>query len=208
MTPLKIALLGATGGVGGHFMKRALGTDHQVRALVRNPSKVAPDPHLTVLQGDATNPGDVASLISGADAVVSCVGNSKGNRIMERTAGAVLGAARELPDPPKCLFVSSIGCGGTSWVGKQVLSLIGGKESFADYDRADARISGETRVPYVLIRPAALTEKPGTGKYRVMTSGGVFSRPLPKADVANFLFDSLTTDEWNGHGGFQLGGRK
>lgn len=209
MTPLKIGLLGATGGVGGHFLKRALEAGHQVHALVRDPSRVATDhPHLTTMKGDATNPDDVATLISDLDVVVSCVGNPKGVLIMERTANGVLEAAAKHADPPKCLFVSSIGCGGSSWVIKLVLSLIGGKEGIADYDRADARISGETRVPHVLIRPAALTNKVGTGKYRVFSSGGTFARPISRADVANFLFDALSTDAWNGRGGFQLAGRK
>ena len=70
-TPLKIALLGATGGVGGHFLNRALEADHQVRALVRDPSKMATYPHLTTIKGDATNPDDVAALIADMDAVVS-----------------------------------------------------------------------------------------------------------------------------------------
>ena len=206
--PLKIALLGATGGVGGHFLQRTLEAGHQVRALVRDPSKMATDPHLTTIKGDATNPDDVAALIADMDAVVSCVGNPKGVHIMERTANAVLAAAGKRPDPPKCLFVSSIGCGGSSWVIKQMLSLIGGKAGFADYDRADALICGETRVPYVLVRPAALNRKPGTGKYRVFTSDGTFAKPIPRADVARFLFDAMTTDAWDGQGGFQLAGRK
>ena len=207
-TTLNIALLGATGGVGGHFLKRALAAGHQVRPLVRDPARLEASPRLAVIKGDATNPDDVAVLIANVDAVVSCVGNAKGALIMERTAGAVLAAAAQHPTPPKSMFVSSIGCGGTSWIVKQLLCLIGGRRGFADYDRADARISEETRVPYVLVRPAALNQKPGTGRYRVFTSDGTFAKPIPRADVAKFLFDALTTDAWNGQGGFQLAGRK
>lgn len=207
-TTLNIALLGATGGVGGHFLKRALDAGHRVRALVRNRSRLEAGPHLTAIRGDATNPDDVAVLIANVDAVVSCVGNPRGALIMERTANAVLAAAARHPDPPKCMFVSSIGCGGTSWIVKQLLWLIGGRRGFSDYDRADARISGETRVPYVLVRPAALNRKPGTGRYRVFASDGTFAKPIPRADVARFLFDALTTDAWDGQGGFQLAGRR
>ena len=89
-----------------------------------------------------------------------------------------------------------------------MLQMIGGRASFADYERADARISHETNVPYVLIRPAALKEKPGNGKYRVFQGDGTFARPIAKEDVATFLFDALESDKWDGTGGFQLAGRK
>lgn len=90
----------------------------------------------------------------------------------------------------------------------QLLRLINGRAGFEDYERADARIARETHVPYVLIRPAALKEKPGNGKYRVFQSDGTFARPMAKEDVAAFLFDAVGSDQWNGKGGFQLAGRK
>jgi len=119
-----------------------------------------------------------------------------------------LQASAEQSKPPKCLFVSSIGCGGTSWVVKQMLQLIGGRSSFADYERADARISREEKVPYVLVRPAALKEKPGNGKYRVFQGDGTFARPIAKEDVAAFLLDAISSNQWDGRGGLQLAGMK
>jgi len=62
--------------------------------------------------------------------------------------------------------------------------------------------------PHVLIRPAALKEKPGNGKYRVFQSDGTFARPMAKEDVAAFLFDAVGSDQRDGKGGFQLAGRK
>ncbi len=204
--PLQVALLGATGGVGGHFLERALEAGHQIRVLVRDPSRLPSVQGLTAIKGDATNRDDIDALVAGAGVIVSCLGNPKGMLIMEGAADAILEAAARQPGPPKCLFVTSIGCGGSSWVIKQVLSLIGGRQGFADYDRADARIRAETTVPWVLVRPAALTDKQGTGRYRVFRSSGTFARPIPRADVAKFLFDAMTCDDWDGQGGVQLAG--
>ena len=78
----------------------------------------------------------------------------------------------------------------------------------ADYERADARIEREANGPYVLIRPAALKEKPGNGKYRVFQGDGTFARPMAKEDVAAFLFDAVESEKWDGRGGFQLAGCK
>ena len=205
---MKIALLGATGAVGSHFLNKALAAGYEVKALVRTPEKLRKNKSLSVLKGDVKSPGDVAKHISGADVVVSCLGNVKGVLIMEKAAEAILQTAAEQSNPPKCLFLSSIGCGGTSWIVKQMLQMIGGRSSFADYERADARISREEVVPYVLFRPAALKEKPGNGKYRSFQGDGTFARPITKQDVAEFLLDAISSNQWDGRGGLQLAGMK
>ena len=85
---MNIALLGATGAVGGHFLTKALAAGYEVKALVRTPEKLRKDASLSVLKGDVTNPVDVAELIRGGDVVVSCLGNVKGMLIMN---GRMLG---------------------------------------------------------------------------------------------------------------------
>jgi len=205
---MKIALFGATGAVGGHFLKKVLDAGHEVIALVRSPEKLSEQPNLKLAKGDVTNTSEVQRLIDRADVVVSCLGNVKGVLIMEKAANAILEASAKQSKSQRCLFVSSIGCGGTSWVVKQMLQLIGGRSSFADYERADARISSEGEVPYVLVRPAALKEKPGNGKYRVFQDDGTFARPIAKEDVAEFLFDAISSNQWDGRGGLQLAGMK
>jgi putative NADH-flavin reductase len=205
---MRIALFGATGAVGGHFLNKALAAGHEVAALVRTPEKLTEHTNLSALKGDVTSPSDVAKVILDADVVVSCLGNVKGVLIMEKAAEAILQAAAAQPNPPKCLFVSSIGCGGSSWIVLQLLRLINGRAVFADYERADARIAREANVPYVLIRPAALKEKPGNGKYRVFQGDGTFARPMAKEDVAAFLFDAISSNQWDGQSGFQLAGVK
>lgn len=201
---MKIALFGATCAVGGYFLHKAMAAGHEVFALVRSPEKLCAQPNLVAVKGDVTNASNVQSVVDQADVVVSCVGNVKGVLIMEKAAEAILQAAATQSNPPKCLFVSSIGCGGTSWIVKQILQLIGGRASFADYERADARISHEANVPYVLIRPSALKEQPGNGKYLVFRGDGTFARPNAKEDVAEFLTDAMQNDQWNGAGGYQI----
>ena len=205
---MKIVLFGATGAVGGHFLKKALDAGHEVIALVRSPEKLSEQPNLKLAKGDVTNTSEVQRVIDRADVVVSCLGNVKGVLIMEKAANAILEASAKQSKPQKCLFISSIGCGGTSWVVKKMLQLIGGRSSFADYERADARISSEGEVPYVLVRPAALKEKPGNGKYRVFQDDGTFARPIAKEDVAEFLFDAISSNQWDDRGGLQLAGMK
>jgi putative NADH-flavin reductase len=68
---MNIALIGATGFVGAAILSTLLQRGHQVTALVRNASKLAPQPGLTVKVTDAYDADAVAAAVRGHDAVVS-----------------------------------------------------------------------------------------------------------------------------------------
>lgn len=71
---MKIVVFGATGNVGRQVVAEALRRGHEVVGVVRDPAKVeSPDDRVKLVQGDATNADDVASIIRGADAVVSAI---------------------------------------------------------------------------------------------------------------------------------------
>src|SRR5215218_7904292 len=56
-------------------MREALEQGHEVTALARNPSAVAPeDPRLRVLQGNALDASEVEAAVAGQDAVLSALG--------------------------------------------------------------------------------------------------------------------------------------
>ena len=71
---MQIAILGATGGIGGHVLDWALRAGHPVHALARDPQALPPAAGLTVTRGDALDETAVAEVIDGADAVVSALG--------------------------------------------------------------------------------------------------------------------------------------
>lgn len=73
---MKIALFGATGRVGGRVLEYALAEGHTVRALARDPSRLAPRPGLEVVPGDVLDPAVVAKVVAGADAVISGLGGA------------------------------------------------------------------------------------------------------------------------------------
>jgi len=206
-----VVVLGATGNIGRQFINQALRAGHAVRAFARNRAKFnqSDSPDIEVFEGDATNAGDVARAVAGADVVVSCLGNVGKHHIMLQSFENILAAAAAQPTIPRCLLITSVGCGGTSWLVKQMLILIGGdKAGFQDYDRADSRVLDESTVPCVLVRPYALTDKQGNGKYNATEKqNATFMRPIPRADVATFLVDAMVDKRWDGKPGIQLGGR-
>lgn len=73
---MHLALFGATGRVGGRVLEYALADGHTVRALVRDPAKLAPRPGLEIVQGDVLDPDAVARTVAGCDAVLSGLGGA------------------------------------------------------------------------------------------------------------------------------------
>ncbi len=213
---LTVAVLGGTGNLGRLFVQQALEDGHTLRVLVRNPARLAPSDHERVeaVVGDATLAEDVARVVAGADVVVSCLGNAGKLRVMDVAASHILAAAGSQPKAPRCLFISSVGCGGTSFLVKWMLIVIGtfqglGKGSFDDYEAADTRIRAETGVPCVLVRPYALTDKAGTGAYLATENQkATFMRSISRTDVARFLLAAVTDTQWDGKPGVQLGGAR
>jgi len=72
-----VTIFGASGGIGKHAVRHALSEGYEVRAYLRNPSKLEiTDDKLTVIQGELSDIEKVTQAISGCDAVVWCVGIS------------------------------------------------------------------------------------------------------------------------------------
>lgn len=71
-----IVLIGATGHIGSRILAEALSRGFSVTAVARTPSKLAERKGLTVVQGDALEPSRFASVLKGADALVSALSPS------------------------------------------------------------------------------------------------------------------------------------
>ena len=68
-----IALIGASGNVGGRILAEALQRGHSVVGIVRHPEKLSAQPRFTIARGDIANPAELAKHLRGADVVVASV---------------------------------------------------------------------------------------------------------------------------------------
>lgn len=69
---MNIALIGASGFVGSAILKEALNRGHQVKAIVRNPEKIAVHhDHLTIEKANVLEASLVTEAVRGNDAVIS-----------------------------------------------------------------------------------------------------------------------------------------
>lgn len=95
----KIVVIGATGYVGSAILKEALGRGHQVKAIVRDPSKLTLiHPHLKVVGGSVTDTDFLSRELAKSDAVISAFNPGWSNpNIYEETLegyGSILCAVR------------------------------------------------------------------------------------------------------------------
>ena len=75
---ITIAVLGATGMVGGFVLQQALLEGYDIRALARTPDKLdALKDRITIIQGDARDPLAIEELLTGSDVIVSALGPVK-----------------------------------------------------------------------------------------------------------------------------------
>lgn len=72
---MKVIIFGASGGIGKFAVHHALEKGYEVKAFLRNPSKLTiKHGNLTIIQGEITNYKDVRNAVQGCDAVIWCVG--------------------------------------------------------------------------------------------------------------------------------------
>ena len=70
---MRIAVLGAGGGLGRNVVDAARAAKHDVVALVRDPKRAELPDDVTTVVGNATHVDDVADTMTGADAAMFCV---------------------------------------------------------------------------------------------------------------------------------------
>jgi putative NADH-flavin reductase len=198
---LRLAILGATGGIGGHLLTWALDAGHRVHALARSPEALPPRAGLTVTRGDALDEAAVAEVIAGADAVLSALG-PRGAKAPGLLAGAAsnIVSAMQKTGARRLICVSAAGAYITgdpnmNRLVKLVLPRVFAKP-FADV-RGMEDVIRESDLDWTLVRATRLVNGPGTGQYRVSPDypprgGGKISR----ADVAHFIAAELTEDGW------------
>lgn len=203
---MRIAVFGATGGTGQELLRQALALGHQVTALARRPQAVAvEDDGLRVVEGDVLRPEDVASVVAGADAVISALGigmHRHATTVYSAGTGNVIDAMKAA-DVARLLVVStsSLELPPPRRVAEYAVSKILHAILAAPYaDMAlmenAVRTSG---LEWTLVRAARLTHGAPTGRYRTRVDEklpGCWS--ISRADLAAYLLERITDDQTHG----------
>jgi putative NADH-flavin reductase len=198
---VRLALLGATGGIGGHVLDWALDAGHTVHALARRPGVLPPAAGLAVTAGDALDARAVAEAVADADAVVSALGprGAKSPGLLYGAAANIV-AGMEKARARRLICVSAAGAFITgdphmNRLVKMILPRVFATP-FADTRRMEDVI-GRSGLDWTMVRATRLTNGPRTGRYRVGPAypprGGW---KISRADVAQFIAATLTEGGW------------
>jgi len=194
-----LALFGATGKTGRRVLKRAIDAGYDVRALVRDPAKLAvTSDRLTVIRGDVLDAASVDQTIAGSDAVLAVFGHVKGSPPTLQADGT-----RRIVEAMKAHGV------------RRIVTLSGGGLRADDHDQpkaadklirfllktlsgpvlADAEqhlaVLADSGLDWTVVRGPRLTESPGDGVYRVGWVGVGTGTQISRDDLADFILTQV-----------------
>ena len=199
---MHLAIFGGTGRTGQHLVQQALDQGHQVTALARTPSRLPQtSDHLTVVQGDVTDPSAVQRAVAGADAVISVLGPTKNEPTFEISRGTqnilsamqqsgvkrliiAAGAGVRDPQDKPGLFDKAIGL---------LLKLVS-RYVYEDMLRTVELVRSSDR-DWTVVRVPMLTDSEKTGQVKVGYLGGVGTR-IDRADMADFILQQVHSDRY------------
>lgn len=198
---MKLAVFGATGGVGRQIVEQALAMGNTVTALARDTAKLpVQGAGLAVVAGNVLDPSAVAATLAGADAVFVSLGNTPGNPDMIVSQGtAVIVAAMQAAGIRRLVVISSLGVGDSKdqvpFFFKALMSTVL-RGAFQDKE-AQEKLVRASNLDWTIIRPGGLTDGPATGHYRAGLDGSIGGQ-VARADVAAFALSQLTSSEYIG----------
>ena len=194
---MKLIVLGATGGVGMQIVKQALDRRHKITALVRAPERLKEfRERIEVVEGDLLSAADLASVISGHDAVLSTFGPrvplSKSDWNLLHRFGVALSDAMGSDGTRRAVIISTAFLFKDSFL--PPANLIGRLffRQIVDDAAEMESIVQKSGLDWTLVRPPRLTDQPKRGRFRVR-EGHLpgFGFTISRADVAAFMLKTV-----------------
>ncbi|SNX63318.1 putative NADH-flavin reductase [Streptomyces sp. TLI_55] len=196
---MKLTVFGATGGIGKEIVRQALGSGHEVTAVVRDPARLnVTGEGLEVFRADLTDPEAVRSAVAGRDAVLSGLGarSTKDAGIATRLTRTVL-AAMEAEDVRRLLVVSAAPVGPApehdGLLDRGMRGLVSAllKNVYADLREMETELA-RSSTDWTSVRPPRLQNKPVSGVYRTVVGGfPAKGRFAGRADVAHAMLSMI-----------------
>jgi putative NADH-flavin reductase len=187
---VKVLIIGATGATGQILMREALEQGHEVTALARNPSAVAPEDHRP----------RVEAAVAGQDAVLSALGtrSARPTTLFSESTHNLI-SAMDKHGVRRLICISGIGVGDSKghvgFLYDRIIRPFVVKNVYEDKERQEEAIK-QSDLDWVIVRPARLTDEPAKGEYRVYLGGSYTATKISRADVAAFMLAQLTDDTY------------
>lgn len=190
---MKIAIIGASAGIGAATVKLALQRGHTVMALSRNNEALPEHASLTKITGTALSAANLQKTISGTDAVIVTIGTKqkKGTTLFSDLAKVLSAVCSEINYKGNVIIVTGFGTSKSaqylSFFMRLIISLFL-KDQYKDKTYMEGLIS-KSPMNWEFVKPGMLTDGPLTSRYQVLTElyKGMKITKIPRADVADYL---------------------
>jgi putative NADH-flavin reductase len=207
---MRIAIFGASGATGKLLTERSLAAGHEVVTLLRNPDTFPFRDRVRAVPGNAFDPAAIAYTLTGTDAVLSALGarSLKKEDVLERAVPLIV-AAMHQAGVKRIIALGSAGALPTSldkqpawrrWIVQKIVYNTFLKHPVASQIAQYAALS-TSNLDWTMVMPPMLTNGPARGTYRIdgdaLPSNG---SKIARADVADFMMQQLTTDQWKQKG--------
>jgi uncharacterized protein len=186
----RLLILGATGSLGRHVLRQAVGAGHDVTVFVRTPSKLSPE----VRDRVAVHTGDLSTLVpldlvSGHDALINCAGHvADGETFVGLIDRLVTAVDSLLPaEQPVCWLLAGAAVLDIDSSGRRGVELPKVKSTYWPHRVNFERLS-QSRLDWRLLCPGPMVDEPALELNRLRVSIDVlpvhvpaFARALPGA---------------------------
>jgi uncharacterized protein len=184
----RLLILGATGSLGRHVLRQAVGAGYEVTVFVRTPSKLPPD----VRERASVHTGDLNALvpldlISGTDALINCAGHVADGEAFVGLIERLVTAVESLPPAaqPVCWFLAGMGLLHIDSSGRRGVDLPKVKSTYWPH-RVNFERLIRSRLDWRLLCPGPMVDQPPLGLDQLRVSIDVlpvrvpaFARALP-----------------------------
>jgi putative NADH-flavin reductase len=199
---MRIAVLGASGGVGQLVVDEALKCRHEVTALARTPEKLGDlSRRIAVVQGDALDARAIEKAVSQQDAVIYALGagNVRHTTLFSDSTRVLLTAMKQF-GVRRLICVTGVGAGETKGHGgflyDRILYPLFTKGIYEDKDRQESLIRA-SQTDWTIVRPAPFRKNKPSGPLRAVTDvDDITLRKISRFEVAEFLVEELEQNRY------------
>jgi putative NADH-flavin reductase len=200
---LRIAVLGASGGVGRRIVNLALDRGFDVVGQTRNANKLSDlAGRVRVVVFDPRDTAKLGEFVAGADAVIFALGvDTTGATTLFSDVTVALIAAMKKERVKRLIALTGVGAGDTRGHGgflyDRIIFPLFSRKRYEDKNHQEALIAS-TNLDWIIVRPAPFAKTDVTGPLEIHTrvAPGTVLRRVTRDEVASFVVEQIDNDRY------------